>query len=352
MRPIDLILKSLEGNIEPDEQQLLESWLRNPAHSALFEDIKQNWQSRPTPTPRAEQAYENLARRLGLSDTPLYREIDLPERAFETQPSRTRFTRSVLQWAAVFVGVLVLAAGGYFFLFREPDLTYQTGYAEIRTFLLPDSTVVTLNANSTLTLSGNWEERENRHVSLDGEAFFEVKEQLRQADMPPTATETNGGFKKFIVSTGNLQVEVIGTAFNVNSRRRETKVTLNSGAIRLKLRENDREILMKPGDFVEVAPENEPIIKKGVDVASFSTWKEGQIHLQGSTIPELQALLHDNYGIRIEFEAPETLSEVRLRGTFPAENPDLLLKAIADVTQTQQVTEDNRTYYKQKDKPK
>lgn len=334
---IDLMLKFLEGNSTEEEDDQLSAWLREaPEHLELFEEIRLNWRSTPQHTSAALHAYDRISRRL-----------DLPQETFPQQSSGRAYpsARRLIPWAAVFAGFLLMAFSGYYLFFRTSATTYRTGYAEIRTFRLPDSSLVTLNANSTLTLAANWREQDHRRADLDGEAFFEVKRKRQQA-APDSA------FKKFIVSTDNLEVEVLGTAFNVNSRRKETKVALNSGSIRLKLRENDQEILMEPGDFVEVAATDEPVIRKGVDVVSYSTWKDGKLYLDGSTIGELQTLLLDNYGIRIRFEAPELTREVRLRGTFPSTDPGLLLKAIADVTRTEQVKDGDQVYYKQKDKLK
>src|SRR3546814_10841042 len=140
-------------------------------------------------------------------------------------------------------------------------------------------------------------EQAERRVSLNGEAFFDVKKQLQES---PSAS----AYRKFIVSTGNLEVEVLGTSFNVNYRDSETSVALNSGSIRLKLRKNSREILMHPGDLLEVTPAADLVIRIDVDVTKYSSWKTGQLLLTGSNIRELKALLQHNYGLRIQFETP------------------------------------------------
>ena len=45
---------------------------------------------------------------------------------------------------------------------------------EIKTITMPDKSVITLNADSRLSfVEGNW--MNNRSVSLEGEAFFDVK---------------------------------------------------------------------------------------------------------------------------------------------------------------------------------
>lgn len=326
---IDLILRILEGHGSGAEKGELERWIsESPDNRKLFEEIRSNWNSRPGHTPGTLEAYKTIADRLGF-----------PTEKKPVLFARRRFIRA----AAVFAGFLAIGFILYRPFFNASGTTYRTGYAEVSVFLLPDSSQVTLNANSSLTLGENWLAQVNRKVSLQGEAFFEVKR--KQNGSPGKRS-----FKKFIVSTDNLEIEVLGTAFNVNSRDRETKVTLNSGQIRLKLLRGDREILMQPGDFVSVEPAGLPVIRKGIDADNYSNWKNGQLYFDGSTVNEIKALLQYNYKLEIVFQDPQKVKDVRLRGTFPSDELELLLQAIADVTHTEKVEQGDRIYYQEKEK--
>lgn len=85
---------------------------------------------------------------------------------------------------------------------------YATQYGEQRVVELPDHSVVSLNANSTLRFRNDWSQANTlREVWLDGEAFFSVQKQ-----------EGAAGPAKFIVHTNDLDVEVLGTRFNVSNR--------------------------------------------------------------------------------------------------------------------------------------
>src|SRR5699024_12530140 len=121
---------------------------------------------------------------------------------------------------------LLLAAGGLCYYLNTP-VTVHSGDGEIAEVILPDDSRVRVNANARLRYSRRWNSAENRMVSLEGEAFFEVKkDEVTQ--------------KKFIVNAGDLKVEVLGTEFNVNTRHpgsypgqeRTTKVILESGYVR------------------------------------------------------------------------------------------------------------------------
>src|SRR5690606_18122735 len=121
--------------------------------------------------------------------------------------------------AAVFAGLLLVSAL-LLWVYRTSDTTYTTAFGEVKTILLPDSSEIILNANSTLSYATHWNKSKAREVFLSGEAFFKVQEK-------PVAS----GYAKFVVHTGNLDIEVLGTQFNVHHRRNKTQVVLNSGKV-------------------------------------------------------------------------------------------------------------------------
>src|SRR5690606_8958967 len=109
--------------------------------------------------------------------------------------------------AAVFVGATLMGLLYYFFMTAPSTVYYATDFGEIQTITLPDGSKATLNGNSTLQISENWEE--SREVWLDGEAFFEVKKIPEKSSQPGALRG-----KKFLVHTHHLAVEVLGTTFN------------------------------------------------------------------------------------------------------------------------------------------
>ena len=138
------------------------------------------------------------------------------------------------RWAAI---ILVLVGiGGYYFVQNQPErIQYETAYGEIKSFVLPDGSLVKLHANSQVSFVEEWEVGVDREVFLKGEAYFEVEKK------PQTQA-------KFSVFTNDLKVEVLGTEFNVDTRKEKTEVVLNEGSIKLQLKDQAKQrILMKPG---------------------------------------------------------------------------------------------------------
>ena len=102
-------------------------------------------------------------------------------------------------WAAAMVAGLLI---GFFWWTNQPipDTIYRTGYGQIRKINLPDGSTLTLNANSEARLPGDWSDRPTRDVSLKGEGFFQVVKRTGQSQ------------PRFVVNTGELAVEVLGTS--------------------------------------------------------------------------------------------------------------------------------------------
>ena len=140
--------------------------------------------------------------------------------ASETPVRKINWFKSIAIAASV---VLVVASGVWYLATHNVEGSsnlYKTGFAKTKKITLPDGSKVTLNANSELKLSSNWGDKGDRQVWLEGEAYFEVEKKL--------ATH-----QKFIVHTKDIDVEVLGTKFNVNTRHEKAIVSLEEGKIKL-----------------------------------------------------------------------------------------------------------------------
>lgn len=196
---------------------------------------------------------------------------------------------------------------------------YTTTYAEMQEIILPDSSIVTLNANSVLSYRKNWSENSDREVWLKGEAFFQVLKKPGQANA------------RFIVHTHNLNVEVLGTEFNVNSRHGDTKVVLNSGKVKLNGKDErgqEQELLMEPGDLVLLTKEHE-LVRRQVNANAYSSWKDNRLFFDDMTIREVLQLLEDNYGYAAQVSDPSLL-DMSFTGSCPADSIQILLTALEE----------------------
>lgn len=108
--------------------------------------------------------------------------------------------------------VVLLLAGSFIYLSTLNE-TISTAYAENKSVILPDASEVVLNAKSKIVYNQKkWDK--NRNVDLEGEAYFKVAKG-----------------KKFTVETDQGIVTVLGTQFNVESRKDFFEVSCYEGLV-------------------------------------------------------------------------------------------------------------------------
>src|SRR5690606_6981244 len=106
---------------------------------------------------------------------------------------------------------------------RKPVANYNTIATPIGgeyRVVLPDGSLVWLNANSSLAFPSEFTER-TRNVRLTGEAYFEIVHDVG---------------RPFIVNTRQQTIHVLGTKFNVQAYQDELamKTTLLEGAVQVR----------------------------------------------------------------------------------------------------------------------
>ena len=117
--------------------------------------------------------------------------------------------KQISKYAAIIVVLLTTS----YFLFFNNETSFKTQFSQTKTFNLPDNSEVILNSNSTITFNKNkW--KSNRHLTLNGEAFFKVQKG-----------------KKFTVLTDIGEVTVLGTKFNVKERTNYFEVKTYEGLV-------------------------------------------------------------------------------------------------------------------------
>ncbi|MEQ9439253.1 MAG: FecR domain-containing protein [Cyclobacteriaceae bacterium] len=254
----------------------------------------------------------------------MYRNIQAKTRARQTPRSRSVpiFRKSMAVAATL---SLLLMGGVVYFYAPFTALTssqeYTTTYGETRHILLPDSTSVVLNANSRLTVATDWstaldQQKELvREVWLEGEAFFDVKKLAK-----PT---------RFVVHTDDLKVEVLGTRFDVNSREQKTRVVLDEGKVKLMAR-NQPELVMQPGELVELSGENAQFQKKLVNTDTYLSWRHDELIFEATPMTEIIELLENNYGYEVVIQNEAVKSSMLFTGNVPANNTRLLLQMLSE----------------------
>jgi len=158
---------------------------------------------------------------------------------------------------------------------------------------LPDGSRIYLNAASSLTYPSSFAALKERIVSLQGEAYFEV---------------ARDKVKPFKVQTGNQQIEVLGTHFNINGYKdeKDVRTTLLEGSVRVTIPASPGEIL-KPGQQ-SIVSNNGNIKIAIVDTVQAIAWKNGDFQFD----QDLKSVMREisrwyNVEITYEKDVPENL---------------------------------------------
>ncbi|MCB0629637.1 MAG: FecR domain-containing protein [Lewinella sp.] len=245
----------------------------------------------------------------------------------QTTGKKQRFSR---RWAiAASIALVLCTVSWFWFSNTERTLTYSTNYGEWKTVVLPDGSTVQLNANSELVLQKKWEEAADRKVYLKGEAFFNV------AKKPKTGS-------KFIVVTSDLEIEVLGTAFNVHTRGEGTEVYLEEGAI--KLEHGQQETTMRPGDFIAYSGQKEKITARHSRTdsggAAPDAWKDGVIIFTNDYAFPILKKLEEIYGIEFEVNN-EAIYSKKYTVAVPMEELKIVIPILKKSMQVEITVENN-----------
>ena len=207
--------------------------------------------------------------------------------------------------------ILLLISISFYFVYNNSKITHNTNYGEILNLKLQDGSHVTLNSNSSLYYYKN----KSRKVWLTGEAFFQVDKK----------TATNA---KFRVLTDDLSVEVYGTSFNVNTKKKKTDVFLEEGNIWLKL-SNGTVKKMIPGNYISYSSDKNKILEdKNILNATIKTsWKNGSLLFENLSLEKAMEKIEESYGYSIIFKDNLTKNTL-ITGAVPITNIDICIKAI------------------------
>ncbi len=202
---------------------------------------------------------------------------------------------------------------------------------------LPDGSVVWLNAGSKLIYDKEYG-RKMREVTLLGEAFFDV---VKQKDKP------------FVIHAANINIRVLGTAFNVKAYPDDKKIetSLIRGSIEVTIRNRpDNKIILSPNEklIVENEPAEKLLSKEGPaqpaiafqklhynitdSTVAETAWVADRLTVREETLAELAVKMERWYDVNIEIHN-ESLRQKTLSVTFENETIDQALEALKELFQ-------------------
>ncbi|TPN82772.1 FecR family protein [Aquimarina algicola] len=186
---------------------------------------------------------------------------------------------------------------------------------------LSDGTLVFLNAGTTLRYPRAFTNSKSRKVYLEGEAYFDVKENKN---------------KPFIVQTNEMNVRVLGTKFNVSSYQNEynTSAVLVEGSIAAYKPSEDfnlkNTLVVKPGEQAMVKDDLFTI--QQVNTNKHIAWTEGKLYFVNDKFQNIIKELERHYAVTIK-NTNQELNDIRYTGTFLYETIEQVLNTFKHNTQ-------------------
>lgn len=182
---------------------------------------------------------------------------------------------------------------------------------------LSDGTKVWLNSGTYLKFPQDIKSsKDKRVVFLEGEAFFDV---------------TSNKKKPFIVNSKSINIEVLGTEFNVSAYENDSKVqtTLVEGAIDVyKANSSEKAIRLSPGDQASYNKSNKELLNKKVNTSNYTSWINDKLVITSFNLNEILSRLERKYDVTI-INNTTNLNTAIFKGEFIDETLEEILNTIA-----------------------
>jgi ferric-dicitrate binding protein FerR (iron transport regulator) len=202
------------------------------------------------------------------------------------------------KFVSIAAALLFILGGLYFFKsdilniitpIHQQEVFSSTG--ERKQLLLADGTKVWLSPNSKLNYPDKFR-GDQRLISLDGEAFFEVKHDSKHP---------------FIIKTGTVSTTVLGTSFNISAypKHNTINVTLVTGkvAVALKANNQSQSEVMLPNQQIIVDKANKKLTKVDFpSAASFLNKRLGLFEYKGAVLLEVIKDIELQYDVQIQLK--------------------------------------------------
>lgn len=236
----------------------------------------------------------------------------------------SRHYSSILKLAAA-VSLLLISFFVLYSIVIQPGESdwkvYKTDFNEVVDLSLPDGTLVQMNSDTELKIKAT---KFNRELKLlKGEVFFTV-----------TKSNKNEQFKVF---TEDLNIEVLGTEFNVDLRNDETKVMLKEGSVKLDLN-TGQEVLMKPGEMATLTSDDVFRMKE-VNTYQYEAWRDKKLVFKNTSLKEVADLIENHYGVNVILD--KSVEDRTLTGEIPNHDLGLLIRTLEMVHELEISQEEN-----------
>lgn len=277
------IFDYIAGNLEPDKKKkVLVEIKEAPDSQELFRKAKTAWalmsSTKSMSDYEVEESYKKLHARISAS------------KGVHILPiTYLKYAASIVLIASISMVMFYLGRQNSGSLSEARYTSVVAEKGQISKVILPDSSTIWLNSGTTIKYNNKFGQS-NRDISLVGQAFLDVR---KNKNLP------------LIVSSGDLQVKVLGTRFDVCAYpdEKNIQVVLESGRIELSnTKDKSFQLKLNPGEMADYEQVSGDIKIKEISRRDYVDWKEGELVFRDSPLIDVIKQLERKFDIQVIIE--------------------------------------------------
>lgn len=315
-----LIRRFFNGQCTEKEAEAVVVWLLDSGNQHLAKRImKRQWETLAGDGDEVDIDIERLLQhtqaRLDLAKLKEKRDRK-QQRWYQSVPMRIAATFLLIAMSVAALLVSTKQGAEEVLATNSGKIEVSTSTGQIILKVLPDGTKVWLNAQSTLIYPETF--GETREVRLQGEGFFDVAD---DKDHP------------FIVHADDIQIRVLGTAFNIKSYPGDPSIatTLVRGKVLIEQNRAQTRVELEPNQQAVFSHALNDITLHRVDANRFSSWTNGSLIFEDDRVYDVFRTLERWYGVSIDVKEDSNL-DCRLTARIDKESLAETLELLKSIT--------------------
>ena len=239
----------------------------------------------------------------------------------ETRKNRTRQLKNIaLVVSGMAASLLIFLSLTFYtnqFSSSEATIAMTTTYGSRSEVVLPDGSVVKLNAGSNLEYHYD-KIGQTRKVDFSGEAFFEVAKSKK-----PFVIETSDG----------LTVKVLGTKFNLSTypEDRMAQTSLFEGKVELS-QNGSASLILKPGQMAILDKESNELKYSEGEISQTTSWMQNKLYMENMSLQDVCTKLERWYDVNITLSDKNLGKEIHYTGVLKEQTVLDVLNALCQLS--------------------
>lgn len=315
----ELIVTYFAGEASEEEIVVLANWIKaSNENLRIFEEYKQIWDTvevdKINSNVNVDEEWNKISSKLVDTDnTTIIKNNNISSKS--TPIYHLPIFSKMLRIAAVLM-ILAVSAGAIYYFLKQQQPENQHVVAQNTSIenQLPDGSMVTLNTGASIDYPEKFK-KNKRLVKLQGEAYFNV---------------THDQSKPFVVTADDIQIEVLGTSFYINTQAANDKVevVLTTGKIAIYRKDKPQEkMILESGEKAEFSKTDQKITKLENNNENYMAFKTKKMVFTDTPLSEIVCNLNKIYSTNILIK-DKSIADCKITVTFNNQSLDAVLNVL------------------------